>query len=465
MEQRNTRRQVIQIGSGLVLILTAGCLGEGDDQEPLDEPTAGDGDDADDGDPTGSHIDDGDDDDNGDDTDTPDGDTTEGDDDPADDEDEDDARLPAQPIPESELIDDFEDLSRWDVINGDWEANTDTVLTGSQSAEVSIDDESRRAAIRYSFRPPVDLRRRSPQLAVKTDETIRPYIQVVDIYGNRMDYRSMIRANMDFQLYDFGIDSVPDEFDPGAVETLRIVNSVGETETRELQFDTLRMAGRHDPGIVLLQFDDVVETQYTNAFPILDEQDMQATAMVNVGYIGRIVAGTKRTSVAQLDELYEAGWDIGNHGMYHLNLLDVDDDTIDREIREAHEWLADHGFERGAGYFCYPYALYDQHVVDTVAEDHDLAFTGGRPALPRLANRYVIQRALADPDAESAIETLDLTAGFGGLTVLFYHDISGDMEAEFETTIEYLAELREEGRLRVETVSDIEDEILDDSVE
>ena len=470
MQRPNTRRQVIQIGGGLAVILTAGCLGGelADDQDDGDADDADDGDDGDDQ-PAESPVDDGDDTDDEQADDSSDDDYESQIDDDGDDEndedDEDEIELPPEPIPESELLNDFEDLPRWDVINGDWQADPELYFVGSQSAHVSIDDENIRGAIAYRFRPPVELHRRGFQLAVQSDRTIRPWIQLVDIYGNQISFRTLVRGNLDFQLVDFGIDSVPNEIDLGAVETLRIVTSIPEAETREINFDSLRVAGRPSPGIVMIHFDDVVETQYTHAYPILEEYDMQATAMVNVGYIGRIVGGRKRTTPQQLEELYEAGWDVGNHGMYHLNLLDADNETRVREIQEAHDWLADYGFDRGANYFSYPYSRYNQRVIDIVAEDHDLAFAGGYPALARVANPYLVHRAHGDPSAEDAIATLDLTAAWGGITTLFYHDVSGDDELEFSAAVEHLAKLRDEGLLRVVTVSEIEDELLDDSID
>lgn len=435
MRDYQTRRGVLQVGGGLTAALLAGCasgVNDGDDDSNGSEDGNGNGN----GDPNGD-----------------------------DSSDDDDSQAPAQPEPEGELLDDFEDLSAWDEINGSLQSDDATYLSGSQAAHIVVEEGDVRGAIERDFHPPIDLSRRRPQLAIQTDGDIQPWIQMVDIYGNRMDVRARVRHALDFQLFDFGIDGVDSDVDMGAIETIRFVAFVGEEDTREIRVDQLRVTGTPEPGIIMLQFDDVVRSQYTHGFPILEEYDIQASAMVNPGYIGRVVGGEERMRVDELEEIYDAGWDIGNHGMYHQNLLNLDEDERESEVRHAHQWLVENGFERGANYFTYPYAMYDQDVFELVSQDHDLAFTAGWPSLGRYANPWLIHRASGDPSADDAMSLIDLTASYGGITTFYYHDVSGDMEDELDHAMEHLAQRRDEGYVEVMTVSELGQDILDASIE
>lgn len=434
MKERQTRRSVLQIGGGLSAALVAGCASvmNGDDEENgIDDANGGD--------------------------DQGNGDDSNGDDDKG-------GGALELPAPEGILLDDFEALGEWDIINGAMETDDVQFVSGSQSARIVVEEDDIRGAIKRDFHPPIDLTQRRPQLAIKSDKDIQPWLQIVDIYGNRMDVRTAVSGGLDFQYFDFGIDAVDSDVDLGAIEEIRFVTYVGDEDTRDIQIDQLRASGYSLPGIVMVQFDDVVQSQYTNGFPILEEFDIQASAMINPGYIGRFVGGKERMRQDELDELYDAGWDIGNHGMYHQNLVNLDEDERESEIRDAHQWLVDNGFERGADYFTYPYAMYDQDVLEVVAQDHELGFTAGWPSVAKYANPMLIHRASGDPSAEDAKQLIDLAATHGGITIMYYHDIVDETEDDLYDAMEYLAAQRDDGYVRVTTVSELGDDLLDESI-
>lgn len=424
MTQRHSRRHLLGVGAGLAAGLAAGCTGAtlgGSDDSSSDE--------ADDDGGNGE------------------------------------SDVAPQPEPEGEMLDDFADLSIWTAISGNLSADEETYLQESQSARISVGEDDNRAVIARDFHPPIDLSLHRPQLAIKADAQIMPRLQVIDIHGNRIDFRTLVRANLDFQYFDFGIDHVDDDLELGAIEKIQLAVNISQDEPVDMWFDALRVTGRVSPGIVLIQFDDGMESEYTTAYPILEEHDMVASSFVNPGYLGRIVGGEQRLTVSELEEIHDAGWDVGNHGMYHRNLADLDQSEQEEEVNDAYTWLVDNGFERAADHFAYPFAVYDQKTLDLVAENHSYGFTAGWPALGRCANRYLLHRAASDPGVDEATDAIDQTVEHGGITTLYYHGIINDEEEEaFEEVIMYLDELRTDGALEVKTVSEVGSTFLDDSL-
>lgn len=356
-------------------------------------------------------------------------------------------------------IDDFEDLSTWDVIDGTVVEDTEFVLTGTQSARIDVGEEHVRAAIARQLEVPQDLESLRPHLAVRSEEMIYPRIRAFDRSGDYLEFRAGVRPDLDIQHFDFGISDVDGSPDLAAIEEVQFNVHVGSDAQARMWLDDLRISPGETPGVVMIHFDDALETDYTEALPILRRHDMVASTFINPGYLGREVGGSPRLSVDQLDALDDAGWDICSHSMRHADLSTADAATLESEVGDAYRWLREHGFAEGARYFVYPYSAYDQSALDVVGEYHDFAFAAGWPAAGRAANRLLIPRAVGDPDFDQARSAIDATVQFGGTTAIFYHELAGDQLRAFERTIEYLDAQRNEGSVAVQSVTDLEDDL------
>lgn len=363
---------------------------------------------------------------------------------------------------EKGLFDDFSDLSLWNTIDGTLTSDPENGFAGGPSARIDVEDEHARAAIFREFDSPRDFTDLHPFLAMQTSKTIYPRLRLFDETGDFLELRTSVRADLSYQYFDFGIHDVEGDPDLTAIVEIQFIQYVGSGDTLQVWLGEFRFSARDVPGRILIHFDDTLETDYTEALPILSEHDMQASSFINPGYVGRTVAGSPRLSIDQLRSLDEAGWDIGNHGMYHNNLSNGDEELFQREIRDAHQWLVDHGFETGAGYFVYPYGSYDQNTLNVIQEDHEYAFGSGWQSVGRCGNPLLIPRAAGDPDFETARQVIDHAKTYGGTSTLFYHQLSGDQLEAFQSTISYLADIRDGGDIRVQTVSDVADTLTED---
>ncbi|MEK9212169.1 hypothetical protein [Sphingomonas sp. 2378] len=119
-----------------------------------------------------------------------------------------------------------------------------------------------------------------------------------------------------------------------------------------------RAGGR--PTIVI-GFDDILRTQYTEAFPYMRARNVKGGFHVAPGLIG----GQNRMTLAQLREMYDAGWDCYLNGSYD-DILMTDHPTVAAalaDLQKVRDWAQANGMPRGNDFCCYPNGRY--HVSPT----------------------------------------------------------------------------------------------------
>ena len=127
------------------------------------------------------------------------------------------------------------------------------------------------------------------------------------------------------------------------------------------------------PKTVVITFDDGYLDNYA-AFEALKARDMCATWFVVSGDVGQARGwddpGAPPLSLlegAQLNEMYQAGMEIGSHTRSHARLTELGPDTLRREIIDSRSELAD---KSGCPIdtFAYPFGAFNDAVVDVVRE-------------------------------------------------------------------------------------------------
>lgn len=108
--------------------------------------------------------------------------------------------------------------------------------------------------------------------------------------------------------------------------------------------DNMRIGQVYKP-LICLTYDDGYTSEYDRAFAYTQTKGVYGT-------LYNIVQGTGsaagRLSLAQLQEMYEAGWDIGNHTDSHTPFTTLSQSDQEKELSICAKWLVSNGMERAA---------------------------------------------------------------------------------------------------------------------
>ena len=108
--------------------------------------------------------------------------------------------------------------------------------------------------------------------------------------------------------------------------------------------------------IVTIGFDDGTISQY-DTLPVLNAHHMNATFFVNSGPI--LAGDPDHMSVGQLQDLVDAGNEIGGHTIDHANIQPLSTAEATREVCVDHATLTGPGFGFTVTSFAYPFGSYD----------------------------------------------------------------------------------------------------------
>ena len=148
--------------------------------------------------------------------------------------------------------------------------------------------------------------------------------------------------------------------------------------------------GERHGKVVGITFDDGYRNVYTNALPVLRDNDFTATNY----FVARQIAGgnvwdsekgiphSQLMSVDQIKAWAVAGMEVGSHTLDHPNLPKLSPEVADYQIKQSKIELEDIiGKEVGA--FCYPYGGYAPEVLAMV---RDAGYTNATTTEGGLAN-------------------------------------------------------------------------------
>ncbi|HJT49968.1 MAG TPA: polysaccharide deacetylase family protein, partial [Nitrososphaeraceae archaeon] len=154
-------------------------------------------------------------------------------------------------------------------------------------------------------------------------------------------------------------------------------NSSKHKPTSQASQPTPRVDSSSNNKLVIINFDDSHESDYTYAKPILDKYGFKATFFEVCNWVE---AGSHDNDVSvtwpEIAALQQDGMDIEAHTMNHPNLNDLSSQAdLDYEIGQSKQCLENHGFNPTI--FAYPNGKGsdDSKVVNTVAKYYDLART------------------------------------------------------------------------------------------
>ncbi|MFC3960060.1 polysaccharide deacetylase family protein [Halovivax cerinus] len=387
---------------------------------------------------------------------------TSGDDDPANESDDDigdfDDDDPSETPDElAGTWDDFESLADWTATKGSMEADTGRSVTGSQSVRISADSDARGRIVK-SLSAPLDCSEVVPGLAMASESSNAPAIQLWDENGHKAQYRQQTDPENPFVRRNFGLSKMGGEVDLSRIGEIHIVHWLGDDGEGDLWVDDLFFSPRSQNGQVMVQFHGGYESEYELAYPVLDEHDLPATTFVATQRVreSRNAEGDRLTT-EQLDELAGAGWTVGSYASRGLRLPDLDEGDRESEVRESAAWLEDNGYD--ARFFAFPGGRFDEASYEAATDQYDLAFAGRFPAQGHAANPHLCTR-VANPDPETAANLVDWTAEVGGITSIAFSHVDDDVVASLEAIASSVSDHRDADDLSLISPAQMADEYV-----
>lgn len=107
---------------------------------------------------------------------------------------------------------------------------------------------------------------------------------------------------------------------------------------------------------IIIGFDDLLRTQYTEAFPYMRARNVKGGFHVAPGLVG----GPSRLTLAQIREMYDAGWDCYLNGTYDDGMM-IGHSTLAAavaDLQKVRDWAQANGMPRGNDFCCYPNGRY-----------------------------------------------------------------------------------------------------------
>jgi len=237
----------------------------------------------------------------------------------------------------------------------------------------------------------------------------------------------------------------------------------------QVYVDALWVGGRDLPSVALT-FDDGYQSDYTEVFPVLSEQGMTATSFLNTGFIGYFYA----LQPPQMDEMYGAGWEFGNHTANHYGLTEIPPEGWLSDLTAADDWLQEAGYLRGRQLLAFPYgefATVDRQTIDAEVRAAGIAAARTVYSYPLETGsgrinplRYPATVELrTDTTLAEAKGAIDDAIRFGHSVVIYGHEIVAGPPGpykwnrdDFAALIDYLARQRGAHLLRVPSFGELQ---------
>ncbi len=171
---------------------------------------------------------------------------------------------------------------------------------------------------------------------------------------------------------------------------MKLLHDWGYTSiTATMLIEAITQGTKLPPRPFVITMDDGYLDNYTNAFPITQKYGFTGVLYLVSNYIG----AENYLTVDQVLEMYRAGWEVGSHGMNHLDLTKVNAETAYAEVVGSRRVL-----EEMLGIpvltFAYPFGAYNDVAIGYVKAAGYIGAMGASGYAPAqgLWNLYYLQR-------------------------------------------------------------------------
>ncbi|HCW8625997.1 TPA: intercellular adhesin biosynthesis polysaccharide N-deacetylase, partial [Staphylococcus aureus] len=175
------------------------------------------------------------------------------------------------------------------------------------------------------------------------------------------------------------------------------------------EFLYYKKKGKFPKRSVWINFDDMDETIYENAYPILKKYKIPATGFIITGHVGEEnFHNLDMISKKELKEMYKTGlWELETHthDLHNLSknnkskLMKASEATIIKDLNKSEKYLTKN-FKKSQKTIAYPYGLMNDDKLPVIKKAGlKYGFSLEEKAVTPNSNDYYIPRILISDDA------------------------------------------------------------------
>ncbi len=215
-------------------------------------------------------------------------------------------------------------------------------------------------------------------------------------------------------------------------------------QTCSLSFDAMDY-GIENTSRVIFTFDDGLADTFSKAYPIMSNAGIKGVTYAIANNVGT----SDYMDLDKLHEIYDAGWDVGNHSFDHVSFEGKTIQEVQESIVKGQSYLLDNGFMRSARHFAIPYGTFNTDVataisnsgVITARTSFEGSFYADVVSPLKLPSRVFVNTTTF----EEAIGWLNNAIERGETIILMFHGIADTPTDEyqwatvdFQTLVNYL---------------------------
>ncbi len=251
------------------------------------------------------------------------------------------------------------------------------------------------------------------------------------------------------------------------IDHVRVTVSSKPQTSLHVTFDRLSAyKNQLQKGKVLFTFDDGSVDSFVYAKPKMDEYGFAGTAYVIMEGKSEIGRNKAKFSIAEVQALYDAGWDISSHG-YEV-LSDIPIENAVKSVKTAIDRIDSNGWTRASHHYAYPSGRYSGELIEalkTRLNIQTIRTTMNSPNTLPLANRFTINAFIvrnidSAADLEQAVSTC---ADQKQVCIFSFHllvDEPPDELIEFPKTeffrfVDFVGQLKNQNQVDVITISEL----------
>jgi len=194
---------------------------------------------------------------------------------------------------------------------------------------------------------------------------------------------------------------------------VRIALTAKANTTAAISFDDLRFGVVSQP-VVLLSFKNGTTGQSTNAAPIMAAHGFSGNAFVDSADVGK----TGQMTLAQMQTLYAAGWDIGNHSTSSAQLTTLSLADAKKALSDCTNYLTANGMPRGARHVAYVDGMYNDTVLQAMHDTGMLTGTTVSATLDQHLQPLPMDNPYVVPSWDAGLLVHAIGGGTGGVAAV-----------------------------------------------